>query len=140
MQVAVIGLCILICLSGGRALAADQAAMPEADPSKETLIRDIMGELAREYYVAGNTGLTYEVLLKDFDPTDEYTYALIEPLSTVWQILLPRTVRRNFGSDGIYLGRSISADRVRKDLVESITSGIRLQLVIPSPVPTRATE
>ncbi len=136
----VIGLCILVYVSASLALSADGAAMPPGEPSKEMLIKEIMQELGRQYFLAGNTGLTYQVLLKDFDPTDEYTYALIEPLSTVWEIALPATVRRNFGSDGVYLGRSISADLVRKDLLESITNGIRLQLVIPSPVRTPQTK
>ena len=111
-------------------------APDQIDPTKKVIIRQVRVELQRKYNVLDHRGLTYHVVIKDFDPRDEYTYAIIEELKTLWQITLPETTKRNLGIDGICVCKDLAVDQVREDLVAEIKArGFTMEFTVPTTKP-----
>jgi photosystem II stability/assembly factor-like uncharacterized protein len=109
----------------------DQPADRDVGAWREAVVQRILAELGRKYHHS-SAGLSFEVWIKDFNPNNDYTYAVIDELKTVWQITLPETSKRNLGVEDVCVCKAFSVEEVRKDLIATIKqSGLRRQFTVP---------
>jgi hypothetical protein len=93
---------------------AECAGLPK---TKDDFINDILSQLKGSYSVDPLlAGQTFRVDIKDFSPTDDETYAVVERLDDFWIIVLPAERKKIYGTDQeLCVCRSHKVKFVRKE-------------------------